>query len=104
MYDATLVTDLAKTVFEIAVSERPGSVSRRRRVSRSQLTRSMEPAQHSATLNEPRIRVAFTHGHSIRRNDIAAVALASKLARIAWVTWKSEKDFEYMASEKDKQI
>jgi transposase len=31
-----------------------------------------------------------------RGHNIAAVALANKLARIAWATWKSDKDFENM--------
>jgi transposase len=39
MHSTTIAVDLAKTVFEVAVSERPGKVSRRHRLSRGQFTR-----------------------------------------------------------------
>lgn len=39
MHSTTIAVDLAKSVFEVAVSERPGKVSERHRLSRSQFSR-----------------------------------------------------------------
>lgn len=39
MYSTTIAVDLAKSVFEVAVSERPGKVRARRRLSRGQFSR-----------------------------------------------------------------
>ena len=39
MHTTTIAVDLAKSVFEVAVSERPGKVSRRHRLSRGQFSR-----------------------------------------------------------------
>lgn len=39
MHSTTIAVDLAKSVFEVAVSERPGRVSRRHRLSRSRFAR-----------------------------------------------------------------
>ena len=36
MYSTTIAVDLAKTVFEVAVSERPGRITQRRRLTRAQ--------------------------------------------------------------------
>ena len=47
MQDTTIAVDLAKSVFEVAISQRPGIVSRRSRLSRSQFARLLathEPA------------------------------------------------------------
>lgn len=37
MKDTTIAVDIAKTVFEVAVSEEPGRINERRRLSRSKL-------------------------------------------------------------------
>ena len=39
MKDTTIAVDLASTIFEVAVSERPGRVSDRQRLSRARFTR-----------------------------------------------------------------
>ena len=39
MKDTTIAVDLAKSVFEVAVSQRPGKVAERHRLSRGQLSR-----------------------------------------------------------------
>jgi hypothetical protein len=39
MQHTTIAVDLAKSVFEVAVSERPGRVTERRRLSREQFAR-----------------------------------------------------------------
>ena len=52
MYRTTLAIDLAKSVFEVAVSHNPGTVARRRRLSRSQLVRFMEQEAPSTVLME----------------------------------------------------
>ena len=52
MNDTTLAIDLAKTVFEVAVSTRPGAVSRRRRLTRKQLSGFVEQQPPSTILLE----------------------------------------------------
>lgn len=52
MNDTTLAIDLAKTVFEVAVSTRPGAVSRRRRLTRKQLSRFVEQQAPATILLE----------------------------------------------------
>jgi transposase len=52
MNDTTLAIDLAKTVFEVAVSTRPGAVNRRRRLTRKQLSRFVEQQPPSTILLE----------------------------------------------------
>ena len=42
MQDTTIAVDLAKSVFEVAVSQRPGTVRERRRLSRTQFARLLE--------------------------------------------------------------
>ena len=52
MDSTTIAVDIAKSVFEIAVSERPGSVARRERVSRSGFERFLAQAPPSTVLFE----------------------------------------------------
>jgi transposase len=49
MQGTTIAVDLAKSVFEVAVSQRPGSVSKRHRLSRTQFSRFLA-AQAPATV------------------------------------------------------
>lgn len=52
MYNTTLAIDLAKNVFEVAASTNPGTVDRRRRLTRNQLTRFVENEMPSTILME----------------------------------------------------
>jgi hypothetical protein len=51
MHSTTIAVDLAKSVFEVAVSQRPGKVSARRRLSRGRFSRFLtEQAPATSTL------------------------------------------------------
>jgi len=52
MNDTILAIDLAKTVFEVAVSNRPGTVARRRRLTRGQFWRFVEKEPPTTILME----------------------------------------------------
>jgi transposase len=68
----TIGVDLAKSVFEIAISKEPGRVSQRRRVSRSQMARLMADQAPSMVLMEACGsahywgRVFESQGHAVR--------------------------------------
>jgi hypothetical protein len=44
--------------------------------------------------NPDRLRAWALQVESLRGHNKAAVAVANKLARIAWVIWKKEQNFE----------
>ena len=52
MNDTTLAIDIAKSVFEVAVSHRPGVVASRRRVTRNQLLQLIEQQPPATILME----------------------------------------------------
>jgi transposase len=68
----TIGVDLAKSVFEVAISKEPGRVSQRRRVSRSQMARLMADQAPSMVLMEACGsahywgRVFESQGHAVR--------------------------------------
>jgi len=71
MQDTTIAVDLAKSVFEVAMSERPGKVAARRRLSRAQFSRFLA-TQAPATIVMEACgtahfwgREAGAHGHRV---------------------------------------
>ena len=52
MQDTTIAVDLAKSVFEVAVSERPGKVAERKRLSRGQFSRLLAQRAPSTVVME----------------------------------------------------
>ena len=107
-----IAVDIAKSVFEIAESEEPGRVSRRRRVTRAQFLRvftNREPVEvvmeacgsahhwgrelqalgHTATLLPPRHTRAYRMGSKTDRTDTDAVLEARRNERIRPVPVKT---------------
>lgn len=72
MQSTTIAVDIAKSVFEVAVSERPGRVSSRHRLSRSGLTRFLAEQAPATIVMEACgtahhwARVAESRGHEVR--------------------------------------
>jgi transposase len=52
MQDTTIAVDLAKSVFEVAVSQRPGKVAERKRLSRGQFSRLLAERAPSTVVME----------------------------------------------------
>jgi hypothetical protein len=52
MHATTIAVDLAKSVFELAVSKRPGKVEVRRRLSRGQFSRFLAEQKSSTVVRE----------------------------------------------------
>ena len=71
MKDTTIAVDLAKSVFEVAVSQRPGKVSARRRLSRGQFSRFLAEQAPATVVMEACGtahfwgREAGAHGHRV---------------------------------------
>ena len=109
--DTLIAVDLAKSVFEIAVSERPGKVTQRCRLPRSRFVSFISNRAPATVLLEAcgsahhwgrqiaalghrtwALHLERTAGH-----NKAAVSLANKMARIIWATWKRQRGFESVA-------
>jgi transposase len=75
-----VAVDIAKAVFQVAISEEPGARAPRFTVVMEGASR---PIAHLALALEKRTL-----------HNKAAVALANKLARIAWAVWKHGKEHE----------
>ena len=71
MQDTTIAVDLAKSVFEVAVSQRPGKVAERKRLSRGQFSRLLAERAPSTVVMEACGtahfwgREAESHGHRV---------------------------------------
>ena len=78
----TIAVDLAKSVFQVAESSRPGRVNRPHR---PDLGWSQAIAHAPATVDAP--------GRVSAGRNIAAVALANKTARIAWAVATQNRPF-----------
>jgi transposase len=71
MQDTTIAVDLAKSVFEVAVSQRPGKVAERKRLSRGQFSRLLAERAPSTVVMEACGtahfwgRKARAHGHRV---------------------------------------
>ena len=102
MKDTTIAVDLAKNVFEIAISREAGKVSKQHRVSRPKLV-SFFAKQSAATVlraanvskSPPdKLRAWARKVHRSRGHNKAAIAVANKLARIVWAVSTRESEFQ----------
>lgn len=89
MRSLTIAVDLAKHVFELALSNEPGTVLERRRLTRSQFERFWTDRPPCRVVMEACASARVDAGHRNR----AAVALANKMARILWAVWRHERAF-----------
>ena len=80
MHSTTIAVDLAKSVFEVAVSQRPGKVSARRRLSRGQFSRFLAE-QAPATLVMEACGTAHFWGRQARERGHRVVLLPPHAVR-----------------------
>ena len=76
MKDITIAVDIAKDVFEIALSHEPGVVNEQHRVTRKKLLSFFVNQQPATVVME------------------ACGAVANKLARTVWAVWKYDTEFQ----------
>ncbi len=85
----TIVVDLAKSVFQIAVSHRPGDLDEERRLSRGRpVVWHAKKAARPTSLQQWAVQTEQRRGRSV-----AAVDVANKLARIVWAVWAQQRPF-----------
>ena len=77
MQDTTIAVDVAKSVFEVAVSQRPGKVAERQRLSRGQFSRFLQQSEPATFVME-----ACGTAHWAREERRAAIACALAAAPV----------------------
>ena len=107
MQSTTIAVDLAKSVFEVAVSRRPGKVEERHRLTRKRFSLFLAQQAPATVVMEACGSAHFwarevqVRGHEVRcarGHNQAAVAVPNQLARIVWAVSVSEEDYRASSS------
>jgi transposase len=124
MNDTQMAIDLAKSVFQVAVSHAPGQVHEQHRLSRRRFPtfflhqppihvlveacgsahhwdRELQTFGHAVSLLPPAHVARYRQGNETDRADakargqnIATVALANRIARTAWRVWRDQRPYQ----------
>jgi hypothetical protein len=94
--NATIVAvDLAKNIFELAVADADWHIAQRQRLTRAKfLGFFVQLAPCQVVMEACGSAHYWARRERQRGHNKAAVALANRLARIVWATWKHERPFD----------